>query len=467
MKDFEFISTIDNVNPSSIWAIYLLSFLYLLFTLKKQKQKLSYLSYIFIYVGFAGVFEYTGEFVSRLFDLSVFLLVGFTILGRYKGRINEAPVRLFIIFTSVFFLSVFYHGFSDPLSDLRQYLIYSVPFLFYILFDKVKFHVNYTNEINVFVKIFNVQIIASILKLIFIGFNEKIIGTLSISGGGVAAVFPIIYFMLIWYRSRGTLSRKDWYWVLASLLVAIASNKRAIWFFFPLTLFIFFFAYKRIKFNFLTIATTVLVAFILYFGVRFNPTLNPEGKMGGSFDMSFVSDYIVRYNIGKEKEIDPKVGVGRMGTNIYYTKELFGGFFKETSLFGYGNAKFNKSGALDEENATKLGFRSKYMLTGWAAVFIKFGGIVLIVLLVALFYMIRRIKKKRDFLLMLFVFSSWFLFYSGVLYTTTLLISSFLFAIFFIQYHNNRRFIQPPASARLKRNRFAIHNKNNNSKQLK
>jgi hypothetical protein len=465
MKDFEFISTIDNVNPSSIWAIYLLSFLYLLFTLRKQK--LSYLSYIFIYVGFAGVFEYTGEFVSRIFDLSVFLLVGFTILVRHKGRINEAPVRLFIIFTSVFFLAVFYHGFSEPLSDVRQFVIYSVPFLFYILFDKVKFHVNYTNEINIFVKIFNVQIIASILKLIFIGFNEKFIGTLSISGGGIAAVFPIIYFMLIWYKNRGTLSRKDWFWVLASLLVAIASNKRSIWFFFPLTLFIFFFAYKRIKFNSLTIATTVLVAFVFYFGVRFNATLNPEGEVGGSFNMSFVSDYIVRYNLGKEEEIDPTVGVGRMGTNIYYTKELFGDFFKETNLFGYGNAEFNKSGARDEENATKFGFRSKYMLTGWAAVFIKFGSIVLIVLLGALFYMIRRIKKRRDFLLMLFVFCSWFLFYSGVLYTTTLLISSFLFAIFFIQYHNNRRFIQPPASVRLKRNRFAIHNKNDNLKQLK
>jgi hypothetical protein len=465
MKDFEFISTIDNVNPSSIWAIYLLSFLYLLFTLRKQK--LSYLSYIFIYVGFAGVFEYTGDFVMRLFDLSVFLLVGFTILGGHKGRINEAPMRLFIIFTSVFFLAVFYHGFSNPLSDVRQYVIYSVPFLFYILFDKVKFHVNYTNEINVFVKIFNVQIFASILKLIFIGFNEKFIGTLSISGGGIASVFPIIYFMVIWYRSRGTLSRKDWYWVLASLLVAIASNKRAIWFLFPLTLFIFFFAYKRIKFNASTIAVTVLIAFVFYFGVRFNPTLNPERERGGSFDMSFVSDYLVRYNLGKEEEIDPTVGVGRMGTNIYYTKELFGDFFKETNLFGYGNAAFNKSEARDAKNATKFGFRSKYMLTGWAAVFIKFGGVVLVILLSSVYIMIRRIKKRRDFLLMLFVFSFWFLFYSGVLYTTTLLISSFLFAIFFIQYHHNRRFIQPPASARLKINRFAIHNKNNNSKQLK
>lgn len=436
MRDFEYISSIENINPIYIWIIYALSFVYLFINLRKLK--LSFISYIFIYISFSGLFEYVGGLAARFFDLSVFLLIWFSVLKRKTGKIHSVSIQLFIIFSLSYFFMTMYHGFSDPLSDLRQYVVYAIPFSFYILYSKVKYYLNYRNEMNIVVKILNTQIFASIIKLLLIGFNEKIVGTLSIGGGAIAAVFPIIYFMAVWYKKRGELKQVDWYWILASILVSVASNKRAVWFFFPVTIYLFFLSYKKVKLNALSIILLFLISSVFYFGVRFNPSLNPEREIRGSFNPNYVYNYVLKYNIGNQEEIDPTVATGRMGSNVYYLNELFVDFFNRNTLLGYGNAEFNKYGARDVENISKFGFTSKYMLTGWVSVFIKFGSIVLFVLLFSLFYMIRTVRRTRDFYLLLFVFGSWFFFYSGVIITTTLFIGIFMFTIFFVQYYHNR-----------------------------
>ena len=94
------------------------------------------------------------------------------------------------------------------------------------------------------------QIIFSVIKILLIGGNEALVGTISYTSGSVATIFPIIAFIFIFKYSDLSKNNKTWlYWLVGLLLISIASNKRSIWFFMPIIFSIIYYSEFKIKLN--------------------------------------------------------------------------------------------------------------------------------------------------------------------------------------------------------------------------
>lgn len=435
MRNITFVSSIELINPLIVWTIFGLSMVYLFVAVKNKPR--TFVSYLIILAGMMGIFEYSSGFLLRMGHFFIYMYMWLFLLIRKGDKPdNKGPV-FFLIFSACYFFMAYYHGFSDILSDLRQYVIYSFPFLAYMFFDKFKRRFDYNREIDICIIVFNTQIVASVLKLVLIGFNEKLVGIMSISGGGIAALFPIVYFMIIWFKKNGQLDKTDYFWILASLIVSISSNKRAVWFIFPVTMLCFFLIYKKLKLTPLTLAGLILIPFVLYFGVRFNPSLNPENRVWGSFDPAFVYNYVVSYNLGGSDYYDPDVASGRLGTNLFFLNQMIDGFFDKDSIFGSGNYLFNLLDARGKYTEAQLSISSKFMLTGWTSIFVRFGLIVLLPFFVFILLLTASVGDKTVFLALLVIFLPWFLFYTASIITVPL----FLLPYFLFVHHyrvNNR-----------------------------
>ena len=425
MIRYEFLSGIESVNPLIMWFIFITSLMYMYFLLKKERK--SYITYFFIYISIGGIFEYLGQTIFRIYEISIILYV-FSLVMKHR-KINSKFIIGFCLFSILYLIMVFWHKPEALFSDLRQYFIYLFPlFVFIFLYMRVDM-INRNDEILKIQQILKVQIFASILKFFLIGMNEKMVGILTISGAGVATFFPVLFFMLCWYLKHGNLQKADWKWVFLSLLVPIVSNKRAVWFFFPATIFIFYFVYNKIKHSKKAIYIVFLIPFIVYFGARINPTLNPEKAVFGSFDLEYIIQYITEYNLGGNKDVNIEYATGRMGGNSFFWEKVKRELFSEEILFGYGNETYNEYGGKDERNISKFGFRSKFMLTGWNEILVRCGLIVLIPFIIIMFSLLSMHTKRKDILLFTIVFLFSFIFYAGVISTNFLLSSIFIFLI--------------------------------------
>lgn len=89
------------------------------------------------------------------------------------------------------------------------------------------------------------QIIASIISFVFLGRLERIVGTMSISGGSLATVWPLTF--APYYYFRYILSGKKSYIliVLGLVFMGFVSGKRAVYFLIPLSIIIISFLFRR------------------------------------------------------------------------------------------------------------------------------------------------------------------------------------------------------------------------------
>lgn len=434
----KYLSGIEHVNPIIIWMIFISSLIYIFYILRGRKK--TYVTYFFILISFGGIFEYIGQNIQHLYELFVFFYILFYIIYNKKKIVKRSIIVWFSVFSVFYLLMSVVHGMSDPLSDLRQYIIYSLPILIFIfLFNNMNI-VLYNDEYGNLQNILKVQIFASILKLIFIGVNEKMVGVLTISNAHLAAVFPVFFFVLYWLKDNGKLSKNDWFWIISSLLVAVASAKRAVWFYFPITIFLYHLFYNKIKFKFNSVIIILFIPFVFYFGARVNPSLNPEHAEFGSFNIDHIKKYVFEYSIGGE-EINIYYATGRLGGNVYYLNKILNDFFAKENFFGFGNSLYNKYEGKSSQNINVFGFKSKFMLTGWSTMFIRFGLIVLILFLITINAIFKSINNRRDYYLLLFVFYSWFIFYTGAIITNSLMSSIFILIIIVGYYKSNLKFI--------------------------
>ena len=162
------------------------------------------------------------------------------------------------------------------------------------------------------------------------GLNESVVGSIASQGGAIATSLPILGLFFIWYKRRGVFKRKDWIFIVGLIFIGFVSNKRAIWFIFPmmLALLMFYVPKRKIPLN-TAIMSIVAIPFVFYLGVRLNPTLNREHKIWGSFNWNYTINYAGTYSFG-EQETEEK-GVGRGGaTLLLYDKFVNGPCKKKT-----------------------------------------------------------------------------------------------------------------------------------------
>jgi hypothetical protein len=262
--------------------------------------------------------------------------------------------------------------------------------------------------------------------------QESTVGSIAYIGGGPAAMLPVLGFVLLWLDKKGDLKRRDWIYTIMLLLIGIVSFKRAILFIMPVFIFLFmYYVPRKLKVNHLLYALPLL-PLIFYVGVRLNPTLNKEAKIGGSFDFQYVLDYAKNYSFGKTSDSPGvQLGQGRGGATFL----LFGKLFNSQSLsssdiWGIG---LKEVYATDYEQfeSKNYGVNSKGSLTGVFQSYLTSGFVGVIVTIVLLISISGLIKEPRiRFTLTLLLFWD-YLFYSGLILRTPALFVLFFYIIMY------------------------------------
>lgn len=158
---------------------------------------------------------------------------------------------------------------------------------------------------NLIVYLFLLQIPVNIGKYFIIGKNELVIGSMSITGGGLTTIFTLIgiSFSFAYY-----IRYKKFYYLILCVgfyISAIIGRKRAIFVFIPLILIVIFFLYRKYFiektfFPFRKILLVIILSFsAIYVSLRTFPKLNPEHTQWGSFDINYALSTSWRYSVYK------------------------------------------------------------------------------------------------------------------------------------------------------------------------
>lgn len=178
------------------------------------------------------------------------------------------------------------------------------------------------------------QIPFSIAKLVVIGFRENIVGSVVNAGGDVSIAIALWGLLLLWHKRNKQIVGKDWRYVILLLLIPASCDKRAIWFLYPIVLMFISYEYvTRIKLQQIVILT-LLMPIVLYAGLRINPSLNPEKKMWGSFDLTYAIDYAMDYSGVSDDKLSSEYGQGRWGSTLVIIKSVASVPFSSNSLLG-------------------------------------------------------------------------------------------------------------------------------------
>jgi len=181
------------------------------------------------------------------------------------------------------------------------------------------------------------QIPASLVKYLMVGQLEEYIGTVSITAGQLSALIPLlcISFLLAFYLNKKINLFIFLTGVLGFTFMNFVGGKRAYYFLLPIVIILtIILVSDSIKLRNLfspklLIITSILVSIVFYSGGVLIPTLNPERKIGGSFNPNHMFEYFNKYvNAYKYGN----VSIGRLSS----TKNALNNVIKNKPYLGFG-----------------------------------------------------------------------------------------------------------------------------------
>ena len=344
------------------------------------------IKFFFIIAFCQGLLFYIGIpniIYKQIILIFTFLLVIIFLILKNKLDFEKRHDRTFKILLFLNLL-IFFASFvinSSPNIPSLSYLLYFLPgFLIYFLIRKKIFEFKELKNLNtLFFVVFLIQIFASIIKLIFIGTQEAIVGTIHYSGGALNTIVPLIGISML--SSFYLFHKNDkmyLFLILGFIFMGWTGEKRGIYFYLIILFLFGYFSYlvflkvnfkSQLKIIFVRLPFIVLILYaIFYFGVRFSPTLNPERIVGGSFDMDHVSEYIYQYSYRTNED---GLGIGRLSGlstsfDYFITKSDL-----KTLFFGQGPSTL--VGQFDDVNSTQFGVASYLGINGWTTSLISTG----------------------------------------------------------------------------------------------
>ena len=208
-------------------------------------------------------------------------VVVFVIISILSSVINNIDTILFIYFIIYTLLSYLY--FIAVINDI----------------EKEKYEV--INKYLVFLIL--LQIPAVFFKYALIGISESgAIGTLCIKAGSVSTIFPMIISAILFSYYLKYRNIKYVVLIVFFLLFGLIGKKRAILIFIPITLLVVLFikqfkADKQLYQNGgrSIIFTVIFGVMIFYLTARLAPSLNPDNKVWGNFNLTYITNYITTY----------------------------------------------------------------------------------------------------------------------------------------------------------------------------
>jgi len=326
-------------------------------------------------------------------------------------------MRRVIMGFSILAISLFISLLSVPnpfLQFATQFNKYLFIFLFTFIINKYAcdHRKTFDNLYGLFFYLIMIQVFMSIVKLLLLGIEEAIVGTISYTGGASATVLPILGYLIIWIRRNGKIAKSDWLIIISLLIIPIASDKRAIWFMFPFALIVTNYYIRNIKLPIFSLFVSImLVPIIFYVGLRLNPSLNPEHKIWGSFNIDYALNYSNEYTFGDQRFEDAH---GRGAGLIVALSEAFDNLLLKQTVFGNGVNKVYEGDYLDFK-FQDLSIRNKASAGGAVRVLLAFGLFSMITLFYFGYSVIRTVENRRllHFILIFFVWE--YFLYLGVL----------------------------------------------------
>lgn len=407
--------------------------------------------FILLHEGLIQILLSTSLFAA--YKMATFPLVGILLIiaskNRQKFRINQGlsfPGFKWFFLYSIILLSSAVMNETSIRDVISYYRITLLSYSILIVFYNYRLSDKRMMQLYIFFERFViVQIVAAFVKFNFMGFNEKIVGTISQFGGATATIFSLMIVSLlfctyIFYKR----DKKYLFWILIFLVFPVVNMKRATWFFLPVIIFtsyIYFIHYYgvgiRSSIRKLLFFLGIAVA-IFYVGARINPTLNPEKRVWGSFDLTFIMDYASSYNYDEEFEQRTGLVKGRWAGLKFAFLESIAERPSMNTFFGYGMEKF-----IGASHGTPffrdLGIQSKGSMTGIIYVLWSTGILAVFALLFFYGQFIVKIRKMRKYThnkmdhLLIFISSIWVLIIliDYISYTTAFINNLQLNIIFF------------------------------------
>lgn len=387
--------------------------LLLLFILSALKNPIYLVVAAFVASFSGGVGEIAGiqpiffKLVTEFSIFYLFIIIWWQNKISQKNLIMPAWQWMLILFI-ISFISFLVNSVS-PFSFLYFLRILFVPYIFLICVVNIKWN---QKKIDTILKtiffLYLVQLPAALVKLVLIGPAEVFIGTISIKGGSITTVLVMLASSYIVIRYIAT--RKKIFIILLVLFMAFGmiGLKRALIVYIPV-IFIFgalLYSWKRdgkigitTFFKPILLKNIVLVSvgsvLVFYAVVRLNPTLNPEGLYGGSFDIDFVLNYMVDYNT--RQNADPTIYTGRLKAPQYVWAAVSQNGFK-SQLIGLGAGIITASRFVEGSNdylgeVLGLGYGAR---NGIWFLLLQVGIVGLLAYLGFIFYLLRITGKQYN-----------------------------------------------------------------------
>ncbi len=362
---------------------------------------------------FRGVFAFFSlDFFSKL--LSEALILAWFIYEFKKPKyLFSKSIKFYA------FLYLLWIGFVAILGgdNLYEYYLYSRYFILSFMMLYISYNIydfkRYTSftlkAIDLFVLL---QIIASVVFFFALGRLERIVGTMSTSGGSLATVWPLTFapYYFLRYVIKG--QWKDIGFIAGLVFIGFASGKRAVYFLIPISLIIIYYVFLGSKLFFKKKGIKRRVLFsagFLFFALLLGISGTESLAQGNGFSLKSLDsaiNYAEKYSTNKN--VMNGESIGRTSSTINTFNALWIG---SNPIFGNGLT------ALKGE-ITYSRYEVGYGVTGLIRELISvgfIGGIIYILFYIKLLAMMR--KGKRYMLGSLFdkeVFWIWILGISGL-----------------------------------------------------
>lgn len=253
--------------------------------------------------------------------------------SRYGKRMLYPGGFWVAIFASISIMSFVLN--HVPLTQFLYFVrIIFVPYFFLVLTANIPWYEKNRNAVlKTIIYLYLLQLPAALLKLVIIGPAEPYIGTISILDGSITTVLVLLATTCLAVNYAATSKTGNLVLLAAFVIFGMIGLKRALIVFVPVIWLLSMLMYswrqgnKKIMDTLLkpqNIRNTTIALVggmvVFYAVVRLNPTLNPEGIIGGSFDMEFVVNYSLDYNSREGR--DKSQYIGRASAPEYVWKAV-------------------------------------------------------------------------------------------------------------------------------------------------
>jgi len=391
---FEFKTSIHAIADTQLYLYYIVLFIaYLVFLRNVKMNLLSILIFTLYNQGFLLLIDAQGR-ISKVLFAALVVSILFRSGNLKRGKRMNPILFSFLGFSALFYVN-YLLSYVPLLWGVYQHYKYFVPvFLFWALISADFIERDLQYYIGLIVKLTWFQIAFSVVKLIIIGLRENITGSIGDSGGSIGISYAILPAILFWVAHNNTLRGKNWWFMFLVLLIPGASNKRAIWFLYPPLVYLMA-THNITKQTLRKIAVTTLVfPLLVYVGFRLNPSLNPDRKLWGSFDLQYTIDYSLSYSGVSEEKLEGPYAQGRWGATMTIINNILRDPVSRDNMIGTPR---NRTGSLEVEEFDygAHGLVTGSMISGLGMLLLESGWPATLLLIIVFVGMIRFVPEHR------------------------------------------------------------------------